>query len=395
MKPIEPQLEQLRERVNTIDTAPAHQKIEAHLRSAWKETRSTQAAPAQTKTHRWNLSRWTLVLSGSGIGVLALMTAMLTPAPVAQRISSTAQYTERAANPTTSGTIQLDSATSNLRLGSSSAGVSVSDLSIAMPEMIIDDGYGYRGDEDKDYTYIDNEEAKQLFNESVVLSIDVKQDILDVLSTLRTRIAEQKGYLINIAYYDTSGTLQIKLPADQLPSFEDQLKAMDVNHKITVISYNVANMSEEVTAIDANITSAQSAIEDTKVKLNATGISDGYKKILEDQIKTQEKYIETQKTDRTETIAEANLVSIRLVVNEYQSFWDGNYYQYDTSTFSGLTKYQFGKALYSLIHGSSKVLGFVIWLAVYSVIYIPIFLVLRKVVRSIRRKIKARKNSKM
>lgn len=391
MKPIEPQLERLRERVNMIDTAPSHQKIETQLRSAWKETRSTQTMSNQTKTHAWNLSRWTLILSGSGIGALALVTAIVTPAPVAQPSGSTTQYTERAAT-TAKETAQFDSVSSNLALGSSNSRVNVSDLSFeSEAPMIIDDGYG--GDTDKDYTYIDNEEAKQLFAESVVLSIDVKQDILDVLNSVRTRINEQEGVLISVNYYRTSGTVEIKLPADQLGSFEEELKKLDVNHKITVSSYNVVNVSDVIVKIDSEVANARKRIENMQKEIDSGTLSEDEKQDLRDIITAENTSIEKANTERTEAIAKYEMVSVRLVINQYQSFWSGNYYQYDTSTFSGLIKYQFGKALYSLIHGSSKVLGFIIWLAVYSVIYIPVFLILRKIIRSIRRKIQSRKNT--
>jgi len=174
---------------------------------------------------------------------------------------------------------------------------------------------------------------QSFLNESINLSITTKADPLSMIHQLRDITSAQHGTLINIYYYGTTGAINLQLPIEQLTAFEDQLKQFDVHQNVAVESYNVTTTRED--EIDAE-----------------------------------------------------QLVDIYITINKYKPFWENDYQQYDRSTLSGLVKYEIGQASYSVIHSSSKVLRFFIWLAIYSLVFVPAFLIIRGVIRFVIRKFK-------
>lgn len=366
INPVE-QLQAMRHQLDHLDTSAMQQRIETNLRSIW----NTIPMENLSQQKKWNWRIFNYAIGGSGLAVLALVTTLLNQ-PTTQHVTqSETTITAPKDKTTTSNNYDLtfDAA--------STAGLSTEDL-------ILDD----EEPAPVDYSYRTTDSTEQLFDESVNLSIDVKGEMLDTIHALREQVTTLHGYLVNIAYYNDNGTIDIKLPTDQLSAFEDALKQLDADQTVVVNSYDVTNVSNEVVSIDEGIKLAQDTITQDQADLNTTGLTADETQAIQDKITANQEYIKQQQTARDEAIAQYNLVAVQVIVNQYQSFWEGNHTQYDRSTFSGQIKYELGQAIYSLIHSTSKVVAFFIWLAVYSVILIPIFLLLRWIMRSIIRKIK-------
>lgn len=392
MNNTEQQLNALRSQLDRLDTTTARNRIETNLRSAWQQTNSTNTTMEnihQPKQHNWRIFNY--VLGGSGLAVLAIITTVITQSSVESVPTRTNQtiaaFNNTSTTPTKPGKY-LDSSTA---LGASdaapSSGVNIQDLNLPDFEIGEPTLRDTPSNNNNSY-YKEDGKTKQVFSESVGLSIEVTTDALQVIHSLREEVTKLNGYLLTISYADTNGTLNIKLPADQLTAFEDSLKALDVDQQIEVTRYNVTNESSEVVAMDEYIKTAEDQIKELEAivasnESTATERSDANK-----QLEVTRNIIEDSKVLRTKTIANYNLIDVTVTVAQYQSFWEGNYTQYDRSTFSGQIKYEFGHAIYSLIHSTSKVLAFLIWLAVYSVILIPIFLLIRLVIRKIIRSVR-------
>lgn len=381
----EKKLTELRQQVDRLDTSALHQKIEDHLKAAWLEsgTQDTTSQPEELEgsrvTKKWNWRIWTYALSASGVAALALITTtVVKPTPTTPLYSS--QKTDA----------DVDS---SLLLGSTS-GLQAESLSISdSPAAGLGSpirGFDYELPPEGRYSYGEEGASAQLLQESVSLSVDVKDDMLEVIHQLREQIDVHQGYLVNIYYYDMQGTVDIKLPADQLSSFEEFLKKLDVNHELEIANYNVVNVSEQVVLLDENIKSIQKQLDEDKAKLTVGTLTETQKKEIQDDITANEEYLKIQHEERLEKITEYNLVTVRVNLNEYSSFWEGNYTQYNRSTFGGMIQYELSKMMYTLIRSSSSVIRFVLWLAIYSVIFLPAFLIVRSLIRKIIKKIKNR-----
>lgn len=361
----EKQFKDLRTGLDQADTSLIHTRIERVLRDHWDASQQTQTSP-----RKWTWKMFTYVASASGIAALALITVtVLEPLPT-QTVST--QTRKQDPVPLSLGTTGSSGA-----LGYLSDSIDVEELPITIS--------------DKDFTYKNEGETAQLLNESVILSLDVQGDILNIIHTLRDQVSVQDGYLLNISYYDTYGTLDIKLPADQLITFEKTLQELDINNKVEVSNYVVENLSQQVVAIDEIIQNTQEQIDADKAQLTNENITQTERRILQEQIIDNEEYLKTVQTSRQEKIAEYDLISVRVILNKYSPFWEGNYTQYDRSTLSGMIKYELSKAVYTLIRSGSKILRFVIWLAVYSVILVPVFFILKKGIRKIYFMVKAKR----
>lgn len=371
----------LRQQLDSLDTTAMQTRIEARLRLAWAQQHSAQSTPMDTTSKSsW---RWlSYTLAGTSLAGLAFITTLATQPAVETPTKLSAEQT------------MDDFIAANKDEKSNSAGLSVQEFDLKTDDY---SGTEYTGDDwehdtqldgatiNPSYTYTANKDEKQLFDESVQLEIDVKGELLDVIHNLRNQVETLNGYLINISYYDTAGTIDIQLPADQLQTFEDQLATVDATHQVEVLSYNVANVSEEVAIIDAEITAKQKEIDQAKTDLTAANLTATERQALQDKISAGESYIQTQQTTKEETIAEYSLVDVRVTIHPYQSWTSGNYYQYDRSTFTGSVQYELGRAMYTLIHGTGKLARFLVWLAVYSVVLIPLFIGLRWFIRKLIR----------
>lgn len=357
----EKKFEELRQGLDMANTSNSHAKIESDLRLAWRESHAQQQEPEKRKkTWTWNMLSY--ALTGSSLAAMAVITTFLvqpgaTPPTSSTQTKAYAQK-EDVASPTSS-------------------------LPVTPPyegELYLETGDGLDADV---YAYKKNEETAQLFNESVILAIDVKGNTLDVIHKLREQVSIQQGYLLDISYHTAYGTLDIKLPADQLSVFEDTLKELDVNHEVEVTDYVVQNISQQIVTLDESMLNIQEKIDADKAKLNETNLTQTERQTIQTRIIEQEESIQALNSSREEKIATYELISVRVVISQYSSFWEGDYYQYDRSTVSGMVKYETSRALYTLVRSGSTVLRLVVWLAIYSVLLIPAFLVLRKVVRAV------------
>lgn len=373
MSNAEKKFEELRTHVNQLDTGPIHERVEGNLRSAWRQAQLQDEVPAK----KWNWRILSYALGASGVTALALITTVSmspdAPRSMTQQVATEdEEYQEGYA---------LDAS-----LGSSAGlGQPLSVNNFITEPFIIEP----TTNRDKSYTY--GEGSAQLLDESVNLSIDVKDDMLSVIHQLREQVTAQNGYLLNISYYGTSGTIDVQLPASELNAFEEVLEKLDANHKVEVVDYRVVNISERIVTIDEDIKSTQQAIDEDKAKLTVSDLTEGYRKIIQDRIIANEEHIKTQNAARAEEIAKYNLITVRVSVNEYASFWEGDYYQHDRSTLSGMVKYEISRALYMFIGSFGTVLRFIVLILIYSVIWVPVFLLIRGAWRKIVRAIQNRK----
>lgn len=429
MNNAEHKFKELRNQLDQLDTAAMQQRIATNLRSAWKQSYShnqiiNETIPMEQK--KWNWRMFSYIFGGIGLAGIALITTLvMSPDDVVKPVTTSQELavkdvkesTNNKVSPTTVKPLGTESTgfkdMNDAALGTTGLGTSISDIKIDLPDFDFDPGEGrdreleeyeeltydeYSYDDvnydnvksygtEPDYTYTDDGEAKQVFSESVALSIEVKDTILDVMTSLRSKVTELDGYLVSIAYYDGSGTLSIQLPAEQLSAFEEQLKQLDVNHEIEVNQYNVQNVSSEVVAMDEYIKFAEDQVIELEEVIASNETSEADRADAKEQLEVTKEIIEESKQERDAEIAKYNLINVTVQVTESESFWEGNYYQYDRSTFSGMVKYEFGKAVYSLIRSTGKVTAFFVWLAVYSVIFVPAFYIIRGIVRKIRNKI--------
>lgn len=361
--------EELKQRLDHMDNTTFHLSTENKLRAAWDDTKT------QDQKKKWGWRAFSYIFSASGITALALITlSVMSPSASESDVQSEQQNTKNMG-------LGLSSGSSDVGILSDLSGpIQVEKIDfIPEPEVLTEEYYSY------------GEEQAQLFKESVGLSIDVKDNILSVVQQLREYVAEHEGYVVHVAYYETTGTVDVKLPADELPGFEELLKKLDVNHEIDILSYNVVNVSEQVVVIDEEIKVIQAEIDQAKVQLKELNITEEEKQRLQTQILSNEERLNELTVEREEHIAKYNLVDVRVALNKYSSFWEGDYYQYDRSTLSGLFKYEVGRALYSLVRSFGSVVRFVVLVVVYSVIWVPAFLLVRGVVRKVVRAVRIRR----
>lgn len=378
------QLNHLRRQLDQLDTTAVHQRIEANLQSAWQQTNSINTimeTTPQPKQRNWRIFNY--ALSGSGLVVLALITTVIMQPSGEIAPTSTRQEKVALNSPTTSPKNEGLYFDSSATLGASDSfdatGLTVDELE----PMFYDDEYN-----DQDLTYEETDKTKQLFSESVSLSIEVATDPLQVIHSLRKQVTAMNGYLVNISYVTTGGTLNIKLPADQLTAFEDELKTLDANQEVEVTQYNVTNVSAEVVEMDEYIKISEDQVKELEDIIASNASTDSERSDAKEQLEITRNIIEESKILRDEAIAKYNLVNVTVNITEYQSFWEGNYNQYDRSTISGQIQYELGKTMYTLIRSTGKITNFIIWLGVYSVILIPVFLLIRFVVRKIIRSVR-------
>lgn len=442
MNNAEHKLHELRNQLDQLDTATVHARVASNLRSAWQEhsnsiiTTTMEQIPDQIpdtspKATNPGHSNWRMLgftFGGLSLAGLALVTTLIINvndvAPPSSTISQTNTQQVAITDNTkpkdgkinSNGTsVQFDSAA----LGSSDAtgladGINLRDIDMPdvefEPMMASDydddydtvqptvekyEEYGYEDYDsitnypnEPEYTYTNGDEEKQVFSESVGLTIEVKKELLEVMSDLRTEVSNRSGYLVNISYYNDSGTINIQVPADQLSAFEEKLSQLDANHEVEVNQYNVQNVSSEVVAMDEYLKIADEQVKDLEKTIASNETTQAERDDAKIQLETTNKLIDESKQKRDEEIAKYNLVNVTVYVTKYQSFWEGNYYQYDRSTLSGLVKYEFGKAVYSLVRSTGKVTTFFIWLLVYSAIFVPAFYIIRGIVRKIRKSLK-------
>lgn len=431
MNNAEHKLHELRNQLDQLDTATVHARVARNLHSAYQQqsnsttTTTMEQIPDTSNKAKNNWRMLGLTFGGLGIAGLALVTTLIinvndVSPPSANLSQTNTQQVALSDNAkpkdgkvNSSGTaLQFDSAT----LGSSDAtglgdGINIRDIDIpdfefepmmpsdydddydtvqptveAYEEYAYDDITNYPNE--PEYTYSSGDEEKQIFSESVGLTIEVKKELLEVMSDLRTEVSNRSGYLVSISYYNDSGTINIQIPADQLSAFEETLSKLDANHEVEVNQYNVQNVSSQVIAMDEYIKIAEDQVKDLEETIASNETTAAEREDAKIQLETTNKLIEESKQKRDEEIAKYNLVNVTVYVTKYESFWEGNYYQYDRSTLSGLVKYEFGKAVYSLVRSTGKVTSFFIWLLVYSAIFVPAFYIIRGIVRKIRKSIK-------
>lgn len=415
MNNAEQKLHELRNQLDHLDTSTMHTRVVRNLRSAWQEQHSNSTnsismehVPDPTTTPRNNWRLFGLTFGGLSLAGLALITTLvintgdISSPTTTQQVALSNTPKDKKDKPTS--TVQLDSAdvglSDNAILGS---GINLRDIDLPDFEVPLPDGGDYDpgfgveptekyvydditpNETEQKYSYTEDEESKQVFSESVGLTIEVKDDLLEIMNTLRTEVTNRNGYLVNISYYNKSGTINIQIPADQLPAFEETLSGLDADHTVEVNQYNVQNVSSEVVAMDEYIKTAEEQITELEELIASNETSSIDREDAKEQLDITKEILEESKVKRTEEIAKYSLVNVSVYVEQYESFWEGNYYQYDRSTFSGLVKYELGRAIYSLIRSTGKVTTFFVWLAVYSAIFVPAFLILRGIVRKIRR----------
>ncbi|MBI2416098.1 MAG: DUF4349 domain-containing protein [Candidatus Kerfeldbacteria bacterium] len=323
-----------------------------------------------TKKKSWAVLGYTI--GGLGLAGLALITAYAT--------SNRSMPKEKALG-------------DSLALGSPEvSGLSSNGIQVEELDFFDRDEPRYNDEVDQEYTYQDDGQSKSVFSESIELALDVKNDTLDIINSVREEVTRLGGYIVNISYYDTSGTIDIQLPNDQLQSFEDTLKTLDANNEVEVTQYTVANVSSEVVAMDEYLDFAQQQVTKLENVIASPQSTDAARSAAQEQLVTTRQIIEDSKQARDETIAQYNLVNVTVHIAQYVSFWEGNYYQYDRSTFAGMVKYEFGRAIYSLIRSTGKITVFFIWLAVYSVIFVPVFFIARASIRKIRQAMRQRQS---
>jgi hypothetical protein len=235
---------------------------------------------------------------------------------------------------------------------------------------------------DQDYSYTEAGRNEQLFDESVHLSVEVKGDLLDAIHTVRNTTNTVHGNLVSIAYYDTTGTIDVQIPNDQLQTFEDTLEELDMHHKVTMTSYDVQNVSTQVQTIDDAISSTQTELDAAKAKLDAGNLTTSEITDLNTQISDKQTYINDQMQLREATIAKYSLINVSITIQQHQSFWS-DHYIVDRSTITGELRYQLNKAGYFLVRSTGKILTFLVWLAVYSIIFLPLFWLGRAAVRKL------------
>ncbi len=438
MNNAEHKLHELRNQLDQLDTATMHSRVATNLRSAYQQqsnlsTTTTMehvpdqipdASPETKNPGRKNWRMLGITFGGLSLAGLALVTTLIvnvndvTPptSTTTQQLalSDNAKPKNGKINSNTGTTLQFDSAA----LGSSDAtglgsGINLRDLDLDLevpnlefePMMVSDYDYDtvepvieryeeYAYDDitnypnEPDYTYTNGKDEKQVFSESVGLTIEVKDELLSVMNVLRTEVTNRSGYLVNISYYNDSGTINIKIPADQLAGFEEKLSELDANHEVEVNQYNVQNVSAEVVAMDEYLKIAEDQVTTLEETIASNETSEGDREDAKEQLETTKEIIEQSKKERDEAIAKYNLVNVTVYITKYESIWEGNYYQYDRSTLSGLIKYEFGRAVYSLVRSTGKVTTFFVWLLVYSVIFVPAFYIIRGIVRKIRKSLK-------
>lgn len=374
MNNLDKQFNQMRAQLEQVDTSAMEQRIEQQLRQEWhlinnsSQSMNTPMNTQPTNTTSPNRSLWTKLgygFGGSALALLALFTAV---------------YVQPDATPSPSTTTTLST--------TGSGSLSVRDLEMPSTislgeedsEMMIYD-YDYPA-EDRSYA---DDEGNQYFDESVSMTIQVKDNILEILEQIKTESTNLSGYVTNVSYTEYSGgTVNLKLPSDTLTVFESYLREIDINGEIDVTNYNITNVSDEVVQLDQEIKQLQETIEENAQTLETGELTDEERAALKRSNENLEESMTDKQDERTETVAKYDLVDVTLYVREEPSFWSGNYYQYDTSTFGGKIKYQASKAVNSLISTSGFLIRFVIWLGTYAVIIAPFWLVIRYFVRKRR-----------
>lgn len=432
MNNAEHKLHELRNQLDQLDTTAMHKRVANNLRSAYQQqsnsitTTTMEQIPDTKNPGRSNWRMLGFTFGGLGIAGLALVTTLIinvndvspSSATISQTtaqqvaLSDNAKPKDGKTKSNTGTSLQFDPVTlDSSDAAGLSSGVNLRDLdldfevpNLEFEPMMVDDydtvepviqryeEYGYDDitnyQNEPDYTYTNGDEEKQIFSESVGLTIEVKKELLEVMSDLRTEVSNRSGYLVSISYYNDSGTINIQIPAEQLSAFEEKLSELDANHEVEVNQYNVQNVSSKVVAMDEYLKIADEQVKDLEELIASNETTEAERDDAKEQLEITNEIIEESKQKRDEEIAKYNLVNVTVYVTKYKSFWEGNYYQYDRSTLSGLVKYEFGKAVYSLVRSTGKVTSFFIWLLVYSAIFVPAFYIIRGIVRKIRKSLR-------
>lgn len=400
MNNLDKQFNQMRSKLEQVDTSAMEQRIEQQLRQEWHLiNNSSQSMNTQpTNTSSASRSLWTKLgygFGGSALALLALFTAVYvqpdaTSSPSSNQLSATGNSNAKPQGTGMgTGTLALGDVDTGL-----SGGLNVADLDINIPDFepeldTVDrnsayevEAYPYYPVEERSYA---DDEGNQYFDESVGMTIQVKENILEILDQIKTESTNLSGYVTSVSYTEYSGGIvYLKLPSDTLTVFESYLREIDVNGEIDVTNYNIVNVSDEVVQLDQEIKQLEDIIADNKETLETGELTEVERATLERSNENLEESMTEKQDDRTETVAKYDLVDVTLYVREEPSFWSGNYYQYDTSTYGGKIKYQVGKAINSLIGTSGFLIRFVIWLGTYAIIIAPFWLVIRHFVRKRR-----------
>ncbi|MDP3970803.1 MAG: DUF4349 domain-containing protein [bacterium] len=395
MNNAEQKLHRLKQQLDSVDTNGMELRVEQNLSSAWQKANTVSELKTMNKEKKSSWKILSFTLSGAGLALVALITTVV--------VQSGSDYASIPSAPTLLSTtgLSVESMGEESGISTLSMGGLSDKQDISRKANMVSDDMGYEPAlyeqpfPDENAFYKDDSEQKQLFDESVTMTIDTKDNPLEMIDQLRTEVTNLDGYIIQVNYYTSNGTINLQLPAEKLSVFEAYLKDLDANNEVEVTQYNVENVSEEVVQIDESISQTQKQIDQAKERLQNEDLTAEERSDIEQNISSQVEYIEDQNIERTETIAEYNLVNVTLHIQEHKSFWEGNYYQYDRSTFFGSIKYELGKASSSLIRSSGKLMRFAIWLAVYSAIYVPIWFIIRGMYRKIKRSIQSNKQAKI
>lgn len=369
---IEERLRDAAHAVQSRDLNSAHARVEMRLRSQWKNNLMNEQKVPMPKRF---FTKTRLVYGGASVAVILL--AIISTASIEQ--SRSRDYDDVA--PTTAN---ADYSELNESLGSSdSSGVSGFFEKEATTESAPDT---YQPVPVKD----EMAQEQQVFQTDVSLKLDVDKNVLDTIQQIQSHLSEVNGYLISTnytanTYAKASGTVYVKVPVDQLPTFQQYLSTIDTNGELDVLSYNVQNMSEQVAQIDETIKNAQAQIDSQKKVLSET--QNEYERNSAQQIiQNQQLLMEQYKKQREETVAKYSLanVSILLSTKEHRQ-WD-DVSSIDQSTFWGEVKYEFVNALSSLVDTLGSLVIFMVWIIVYSSILVPLILIVRWVMRWMKKR---------
>ncbi len=422
MSHTEQQFKQLRKQLDEANTSAMETRVENGLRSAWTQRTNSQQStiPMKESLNTKKTPVWLMWLGyiggASSLAVLALITTVTmndVTSPTTVLEGRIAYQAEEKKDKFTSGssTVSFDSAeysdTSSEATGfgspDSDLGDSLTASDEATPKRVsgyefeeykFDDinSYGNANTQATSYVSKDGEKL-QLYDEAVSLTVEVKDNMLESIQGIQNEAKNLGGAVIATDYNNTIGEINVRIPADQLNAFQDYLQGIDGNKEVEINAYSIDNVSVDVVELDEQIAVLEDDVADLEKTLEDEELSEEVIENTKYALEIAQDRLEDTQLEREETITEFNMVDVEVIVKEYESFWDGNYYQYDRSTFSGMVKYEVGKALSSLIHSTGKLTRFFIWLAVYSVIFVPIWLVIRAIYRKIRKNMQLRKST--
>lgn len=380
MKPIEQRFEQLRTALDALNTDARRTRMEQGIRSAWIHTHTSPMY-----TFRQRIMR-TLPYASLSVAIVCLAVF-------------TAQQTKESAIDAEPATLSIHADTSSEKLEQKQkvADYSFSDTELSqktygsrinlLDDISIAPPISFR--EDETYTYGNNQ---QLFDESVALGIETRENILSTTQHIRDAITEAEGTLIRIYGSKHSATLQAILDPHRLSTIEQLLAELDMGRTVTTHTYSIENVSSEVAIIDEDIASAQSRIDTYTAKLNGN-ISDTERKRIETYITSAQKQIEQYTQAREDIIKAHSQIRLAVYITHYQPFWALNYQQYDRETYTGAALYEVTRALRTVTYSTGPLLTIIVWIAVYTAMLTPFFILVRFIARKIIRYIRRKKDT--